>query len=230
MPERPYRVLVAAAFTTVVLTFSAQAQGPDPSALSLAEHTPGSRLMALASRSYQAGHYWSAYTKYREAARWADKFAQFNLGVMHLKGQGTEYDPARALAWFQLSAERDYPMMVAMVDDLEALLNEQAIERATSIRIEELEPIFGDAYAVERTHRRMRRERRFAAGTRVGYIGMMRVIGRDGISRDGYDFFAREKWDFRNIVDMETQYMMNLGNERVELRELELDDTPADPD
>lgn len=224
MPPRRHCPLLATAFTALALTFSSHAQELDSSTLNLAEHTPGYRLMALASRSYEAGQYWSAFTKYREAARWADKFAQFNLGVMHLKGQGTEYDPARALAWFQLSAERGYPMMVAMVDDLTALLDEETIDRATRIRISELEPVFGDAYAVERTHRRMRRERRYAAGTRVGYIGLMRVIDRDGFSRDGYEFFAREKWDFRNVVDMETQYMMGLGDGRVELRELELND------
>ena len=47
---------------------------------------------------------------------------------------------------------------------------------------------------------------------------------RNGFSRDGAEFYAREKWDFRNVVAIETQRMRELGDGRVELRELELTD------
>ena len=213
--------LVAAALLAV-FTSTAPAQNGSP--FSYAEHTPGARLVAEGKRSYDAGQYASALTKYEAAARWADKFAQFNIGVMHLQGKGTEFDPARALAWFQLAAERDYPMMVTMVEDLEDMVDDATKRQAERIRVEELEPVFGDEVAIERTHRRMQRDRRLATGSRLGFAGFLRVIDRNGFSRDGAEFYAEEKWDFRQIVAIETQRMQALGDGRVELRELELDD------
>jgi len=219
-------VLTAAALAVAVST-TTLAQNDSP--FSYAEHTPSARLVAEGKRSYDAGQHASALSKYEAAARWADKFAQFNIGVMHLQGKGTEFDPARALAWFQLAAERDYPMMVTMVEDLEGMVDEATKRKAERIRVEELEPVFGDVVAIERTHRRMQRDRRLATGSRLGFAGFLRVIDSNGFSRDGAEFYAEEKWDFRQIVAIETQRMKDLGDGRVELRELELDDEPQEP-
>lgn len=220
----PCRTLLAAFAIVVSLGVCESASGQSSSQYSYAEHTPGARLVAEGSRSYRAGQFTSALTKYEDAARWADKFAQFNIGVMHLKGQGTEFDPVRALAWFQLAAERGYPMMVSMVEDLEAQLEAVDRRRAERIRIEELEPEYGDAVAIERTQRRMERNRRQATGSRLGFAGFLRVIDGNGFSRDGGEFYAEEKWDFRSVVALETQQMREIGDGRVQLRELELDD------
>ena len=225
--------LVCAAVLAATLSASPNGSvlAQDQSQYSYAEHTPGAQLVAEAGRSHEAGQYAAALSKYESAARWADKFAQFNIGVMHLKGQGTEFDPARALAWFQLAAERDYPMMVSMVQDLEDMVDDTTRRRAERIRVEELEPVFGDDVAIERTQERMRRDRRLASGSRLGFTGFLRVIDRNGFSRDGAEFYDPEKWDFRNIVAIETQRMLDLGDGRVELRELELDkETPSDRD
>lgn len=231
MNNRKTLLCAAVLAATLFASPNGSAFAQDQSQYSYAEHTPGAQLVAEASRSHQAGQYASALSKYESAARWADKFAQFNIGVMHLKGQGTEFDPARALAWFQLAAERGYPMMVSMVQDLEDMVDDPTRRKAERIRVEELEPVFGDEVAIERTHRRMQRDRRRATGSRVGFAGFLRVIDRNGFSRDGAEFYAAEKWDFRNIVAIETQRMFDLGDGRVELRELELDDeTPSDGD
>jgi hypothetical protein len=219
-------VLAAAALAVAVSTTSL-AQNDSP--FSYAEHTPGARLVAEGKRSFEAGQYASALSKYEAAARWADKFAQFNIGVMHLQGKGTDFDPARALAWFQLAAERDYPMMVTMVEDLEDMVDDATKRKAERIRVDELEPVFGDDVAIERTQRRMQRDRRLATGSRLGFAGFLRVIDSNGFSRDGAEFYAEEKWDFRQIVAIETQRMMDLGDGRVELRELELDDESEQP-
>ena len=217
---------VATALAVAVCT-TTLAQNDSP--FSYAEHTPGARLVAEGKRAFEAGMYASALSKYEAAARWADKFAQFNIGVMHLQGKGTDFDPARALAWFQLAAERDYPMMVTMVEDLEDMVDDATKREAERIRVEELEPEFGDEVAIERTHRRMQRDRRLATGSRLGFAGFLRVIDTNGFSRDGAEFYAEEKWDFRQIVAIETQRMMDLGDGRVELRELELDEEPQEP-
>ncbi len=216
------QTLLSAALAAALASSPLAAQ--DQSQYSYAEHTPGAQLVAEAGRSHRAGQYASALSKYEAAARWADKFAQFNIGVMHLKGQGTEFDPARALAWFQLAAERDYPMMVSMVEELDAMIDDETRRRAERIRVDELEPVYGDEVAIERTHRRMQRDRRLATGSRLGFAGFLRIIDRNGFSRDGAEFYAREKWDFRNVVAIETQRMRELGDGRVELRELELTD------
>jgi TPR repeat protein len=126
MGNKPMKTTAVFAATALVVALtSLPAAAQDDSPFSYAEHTPGARLVAEGKRSYDAGQYASALSKYEAAARWADKFAQFNIGVMHLQGKGTPFDPARALAWFQLAAERDYPMMVTMVEDLDDMVDEE---------------------------------------------------------------------------------------------------------
>lgn len=61
-----------------------------------AEHTPGYRHYNEAMRSYRAGHYPSAKSRFKVAARWGDKLSQFNLGVMNYQGQGVPADAVRA--------------------------------------------------------------------------------------------------------------------------------------
>lgn len=224
------RTLALTGVLSLALAWSAPTGAQNDSPFSYAEHTPSARLLAEASRSYEAGQFASALTKYEAAARWADKFAQFNIGVMHLKGQGTPFDPARALAWFQLAAERDYPMMVSMVDELDAMLDDATRRQAERIRVEELEPVYGDEVAIERTHRRMQRDRRQATGSRTGFAGFLKIVDRSGFTRDGTEFYAAEKWDFHHIVSVETQRMQALGDGRVELGELELGEDTPDPE
>jgi uncharacterized protein len=191
-------------------------------AMGYAEHTPGFQLTVEGSRSYKAGHYQSALSRFTAAARWADKLAQFNIGVMHYHGQGVGRDLARASAWLQLAAERGYPEMVDMAALVREELNEAQLARAQRILEQELLPVFGDEVAIERTARRMERERRRATGSRTGMVGNLVVIDRSGRNRGGDEFFRAEAWDFRQIVALETRIFRALADGNVTLGDLEI--------
>jgi uncharacterized protein len=191
-------------------------------ATSYAEHTPGFQSTVEGSRAYQAGHYPGALSRFMAGAYWADKLAQFNVGVMHYHGQGVERDPARAAAWLKLSAERGYPEMADMAELVSDELNEVQRARATRILEEELLPIYGDDVAIERTAKRMQRERRRATGSRTGFIGSLVVIDRSGRNRGGDEFFRAQAWDFRQIVELETRIFRALAEGSVTLGDLEI--------
>ncbi|NKI33715.1 sel1 repeat family protein [Wenzhouxiangella sp. XN79A] len=191
------------------------------------EHTPGQRFMILAGRAYKAGMFESALGHFKAAARWADKFAQYNVGIMHLRGEGTEYDPLQGWAWLELSAERGYPQFQDAADALWAMFNEPERNRARAVLEQDLLPVYGDAQTRERTAREMRFRMRDATGTRTGsraFMSMLTIIDRTGFPRDADEFYDPDKWNFDTIVDYETRLMRRVAEGEVDVRELELDE------
>ncbi len=230
MRTLPFLLAAAVAMATLGLApplAAADLERPGNSFYAYDEHTPSSRLLAEAQRAYRARMFALSLDNYKAASRWSDKFAQYNVGIMHLRGEGTDYDPLRGWAWLQLSAERGYPQFVEAADSLWDLFDAGERERARTILETELEPVYGDDATFERTAREMRFRRRDATGTRTGSLAMMqmlRVIDSSGFPRAGTEFYDPEKWDFRNIVEYETRLMHAIHGGTVELRELELDD------
>lgn len=205
--------------------------------------TPGSRLMVQGNNAYQARQYPTAMANFLRAAHWADKLAQHNVGVMYYLGQGVERDPARAWAWFELAAERDYPHLTAIADQVYAELDEPSQQRGQTILETELLGDYGDQIAVPRTARRMSRERRSLAGSRVGAVGSMRVVDVDpngsaslsyvrdmivieyfGKEHSGDLFFAKPLWDFHQVLDAEAIVFDAIARGQVTLREVKVSD------
>lgn len=58
---------------------------------------------------YEDEDYAGAAAAFTRAAEKGNADAQFNLGLMYLKGQGVPLDNAQALKWFRLSAEQGNP-------------------------------------------------------------------------------------------------------------------------
>lgn len=221
-------VLGVCALVGAVLMSSATAQPEDAS---FAEHTPGYRHYNEAMYSYRAGQYASARSKFKVAARWGDKLSQYNLGIMNYLGQGAPEDAARAWAWVTLAAERDYPMMLDMADQIYDGLSEAQKAQGRSILEDELIPEFGDEVAIERTAKRMQRERKRVTGSRTGAVGNLTVIDRSGRSRSGRDFYRAEAWDFRQVVEQETRLFKGLDLGEVTLRDVEDPETETnEPD
>jgi uncharacterized protein len=202
--------------------------------------TPGSRLMVKGNNAYQARQYPTAMANFLRAAHWADKLAQHNVGVMYYLGQGVEHDPARAWAWFELAAERDYPHLTAIADQVYAELDEPSQRRGHTILETELLDQYGDKVAVPRTARRMKSERRSLAGSRAGAVGGLRVIDidpngsaslsfgfdsivihYDGREHSGDQFFASGLWDFYQVLETESVVFDAIARGHVTLRELE---------
>jgi TPR repeat protein len=191
------------------------------------EHIPSATQMERAQEAYEAGRYEVALEYYRLAARWADKFGQFNVGLMILKGQGTEKDIPRGWAWLELAAERDYPQMVEPAEDVWELMNPEQRREGRQILEEELLPRYGDEVAVQRTARHMERERRDATGSNTGSkaaLGRLRIY-QGNQSYSGEEYYADAKWDFEQIIQTEQRFLINLHRGSVSLRDFEtLDD------
>lgn len=231
---RSFSALTALAVLILTLTtpIAAQQAKPGHDWYDYDEHTPGARHMEAGQRSYAAGHFGSAMAKYKTAARWADKFAQYNIGVMYLRAEGVEFDPVKAWAWLELAAEREYPQLVEAADDLYALLDEQQQADGRDYLERELLPRFGDETRIEATARKMRQDRRKATGSRAGgraFLSYLTIIDGSGQTRRGDEYYAAEKWDFERIVDYETRVMFGIANGNVELGDFELvDDEPEE--
>lgn len=202
--------------------------------LGYGEHVPSAWEMRQGRHKYQSGNFTAAFWHYMNAAVWADKFAQYNIGVMYLRGEGVEFDAVRGWAWLELAAERGYPDMVQAADQLYELLDAEQRAEGERILREELLPDYGDATRVPATARRMERELRKATGSRTGsqaMLSFLRVYDGSGISRRGDEYYAAAKWDFERIVRFETQLMKDLANAGATLGEFriledEMDDAP----
>jgi len=78
---------------------------------------------------YLSKSYDRAYFIYRkDLAPRGDKYAQYMIGYMHFMGVGVPHDPAVALAWYRLAAERGSPPIILARDELEKALNPAQIE------------------------------------------------------------------------------------------------------
>ena len=69
-------------------------------------YLPGDYYFCAANKALQAGNPGKAVAMYRESARWGDKRAMFNLGLLLVRGESVAKDEAQGLAWLALAAER----------------------------------------------------------------------------------------------------------------------------
>lgn len=83
---------------------------------------------------YASGNYARALIIYeKELAPQGDKYAQYMTGYMHLTGRGVEPDPAQALAWYRLAAERGESKFIEARDALEETLSPDERQRANEL-------------------------------------------------------------------------------------------------
>ena len=86
---------------------------------------------------YLSGTYERAYFIYRkELAPRGDKYAQYMIGYMHFTGAGVPEDPAVALAWYRLAAERGEPAIELARDELQKILSPTQIATAKGLLAE----------------------------------------------------------------------------------------------
>jgi FOG: TPR repeat, SEL1 subfamily len=74
-------------------------------------YLPGDYYFCSANKAMQAGNTSKARAMYEESARWGDKRAMFNLGLLLFRGEGLAKHEALGLAWLALAAERSQDQM-----------------------------------------------------------------------------------------------------------------------
>ena len=116
---------------------------------------------------------------YEVSASWAYKPAQYNLGVMYLKGEGVPLDRPRAMAWFALAAERGDADYVQARELLYADLGKDEFAHANEIW-RELKTTYGDDVALARAKMRWAHVRAEMTGSPVGSPGNLKVGSASG--------------------------------------------------
>lgn len=101
-------------------------------------------------REWHAGEYDDALFDIKDAASWANKNAQYTLGLIYFNGHHVAADRSLGLAWLLLAAERKQPrqfidVAVAAYRVATPDQRKQALQWLMKLR-----PRYGDAYAVHR--------------------------------------------------------------------------------
>lgn len=74
-------------------------------------YLPGDYYFCAANKALQAGNTGKARALYEESARWGDKRAMFNLGLLLFRGESLPKQESLGLAWLALAAERSQDQM-----------------------------------------------------------------------------------------------------------------------
>lgn len=175
-----------------------------------------------AEKAFAKGDYERAHWHYRTVlAPAGDKYAHYMLGYLHEHGLGVPRDPARALAWYRLAAERDYELLVTAYEGLAANIRADDRKRAGRV-FGSLRERYGDRTLLTRAIKRNERNLRRRTGTRTGgYAGPLYIVQplKMGMIEPGeryYDALERR-------IELQYQSLERLGGD-VQLGELELID------
>lgn len=195
-----------------------------------ADNAPGTEFLKRGNRFYRQGDYEAAVGNFQLASHWADKMAQFNLGMLYVNGEGVERDPLRGWAWIELAAERDYPTYRDVADSIWNQFTDEHREQALNILDEELKPRYGDEVGIARASSFIKRDmrRKTLGGSRVGANRVLYVETKAGHLESGDQYYHPDRWDFEKIVAFETRLFKALGSGTVTLGELELVDDEKD--
>ncbi len=136
--------------------------------------TPDQADLIRAARSLQDGFEKDAFDHFLRSARWGNKDAQKALGVLYVKGMGTEKNWAKAYAWLKLAATNSDPKIIAARDEVYAALRDDEKEEAT-LYTKYLTEEFGDLVALARREEWVRKRKREVTGSRTGQVGALRV-------------------------------------------------------
>jgi len=204
-----------------LLLWSAQAvlarDMPDPG------HNPGMAAYMDATAHYEARRFDAAYDQYIEAAGWGNKLAQFNLGTMHYNGIGAARDVARAWAWIELSAERQYPQLRAAAREVWSELDAVEQSRAQRIYQSELLPKYGDEATLPRAKRYVSRRYRAATGSRLGGSGSNTLLVQpsDDIQSVGDVYYDEDGWRVERWLEAEKEWFERMMSQGVPIAEFE---------
>ena len=135
----------------------AEALKPCPGGLE--RFLPGNYYFCSAARHFWSGDYGLARESLKDAAVWANKPAQYALGIMYFNGDGTDRNRPLGLAWLALAAERHDPAYEPAF--VSAFEEASADERAqANVYWKDLRQTYADRVAAPRAERRFDREYR----------------------------------------------------------------------
>lgn len=187
------------------------------------------RLRGL--EAYRKGDFAAALGHFMRAAYYADKPSQAMVAEMHALGQGVPRDPTLAYAWMDLAAERGYLPFLNHRERYWDALSHAERERVGTVG-EPLYASLGDAVAQPRMARVLRNARRNTTGSRVGFVGNLKIMipgpgGEEVI--DGSKFYDPKYWDPDKYQAWHDSIWMNPRTGSVSIGEIQKIGASTDP-
>jgi len=158
------------------------------------------------------------------ASYWANKSAQYHVGIMYFTGTGVAADKARGAAWLRIAAEQKNPVAVHALElAYTELTPQQHIEADALWR--ELDKKYGDKVTLPRARAHFEDEKRNVTGSRLGLVGNIKVRygGLDGDSvGSADDYYADQQKEFNTFIED------NFGHGHVDVGAIEPVNTPLE--
>lgn len=161
----------------------------------------------LGYKFYQQGNFEQAYEEFLTAASYGDKDAQYNLGVMSLKGEHLEKSIINSYAWFSLAAQNPVYNEKGIHTKIFSKLSEHDKQKAEERKIslfskfsdeaifDNLSPKLNTSRLSSRKYRpriiiRPKFPENLDRTDRDGWVDIIFTIEKDGSTRDHLVFFA----------------------------------------
>jgi hypothetical protein len=129
-------------------------------------------------KSYLRGDDEDAVGHFETAARYADKYSQHYLSLMHWHGAGVPEDRAQAYVWADLAAERGNRTLLLIREKMWSQMTPREQARALALG-GDFYARYGDEVAKPRAEGLMRAFARDMTGSRVGYRNQsMEIAGK----------------------------------------------------
>lgn len=197
----------------------------------LAAH-PDLRWRREGLHHYTHGRYAEAIAQFQRAAHFADKPAQAMVAEMHWEGRGVPVDRPLAYAWMDIAAERMYANFLILREKYWSQLTPaeqvESLQRGKALLAE-----FGDAVAKPRLEKVLKREGRHATGSRVGFVGALRIIPNTGpmagmgLTLDGTEYYAKQYWQPDRYWELQDRVWKAPSTGRVDVGDVEVVRDPA---
>ena len=150
----------------------------------------------LKNRDYRA-----ALEMFELAGYWANKIAQYNVGIMYFNGiGGLPVDKIRGVAWLGIAAEQHSDLADAALQAAYATLTPDQRQQANST-FRSLNDRYGDKVTLQRAMRHYEEERRNVTGSHLGLIGNMTIFNPDKSFQSGNSYYAEQKKDFDDYIN-----------------------------
>jgi len=133
-----------------------------------ARFLPGNYYFKKGNEYFKHGEIPIALHCWEVAASWAQKAAQYNLGLVYFRGaQGIAADRPRGAAWLMLAAERHEPQFDASLAAARKDMSADERNRADALFASMKDP-YGDDIAARRARNQFSRELRSLTGSPTG--------------------------------------------------------------
>ena len=162
---------------------------------------PGNYYEYKAAFYLRKKDYRAAIQMYEMASLYANKVAQYNVGVMYYNGIGdVPPDHVRGTAWLGIAAEQKGDLAAGTLQSAYASLSPE--ERVNAgVLFRQLDAQYGDAVALPRATHVFDQERRNVSGSRVGFVGNMTIINSDGTQDTGDTYYKRLDKEYNDFLE-----------------------------